>query len=478
MRQSEKAFALTDAGDATLTLHLTPKDRAASPWLHVPLDISCDTNALTIALSYAKTPNSVIDLGLLDTEASPFPTRTGFRGWSGGARNIVSITPDTATPGYVPGAIPWGRWHVMLGLYRIPAQGVSVTLRAATRVEAPLAPPRWPDAPAPALTPGWLRGDCHAHTFHSDAKGSAEQLLAAARRQSLDFLFLTDHNTMTGWNQAFRAGAEDMLLLPGMEVTTERGHANLLGATRWVDFRIERPGDIHVLAREAEAAGAVLSINHDKPPIPWSMPLPRITCMEVWHGRWEDGNAVTLARYDARLQAGLRITAIGGSDHHQPDSDSDMPDQGLGYPTTALHVKQADRQGVLNALRRGEAYVTESPTGPHLEMSVNGTPMGGALPSSAGKALDLTLRNAAGTWLMLIGDGSLVAEQPILSADWTGQIALPAGLKYVRAELRDGAAGAPMRCLGNPIYFRGAAEETGLSDPDKPIQPAHRGGTS
>ncbi|NWP75086.1 PHP domain-containing protein, partial [Escherichia coli] len=66
------------------------------------------TRRITVRLAYDKANRTVVDLGLFDPER--------FRGWSGGTRDRFTISASDATPGYLPGALPAGRWHVQLGV--------------------------------------------------------------------------------------------------------------------------------------------------------------------------------------------------------------------------------------------------------------------------------------------------------------------------------------------------------------------------
>ena len=50
--------------------------------------------------------------------------------------------------------------------------------------------------------------------------------------------------------------------------------------------------------------GGLLSINHDKPDIPWSHDWPEADCMEVWQHPWLAWNWVSLERWQQRLAAG------------------------------------------------------------------------------------------------------------------------------------------------------------------------------
>lgn len=68
----------------------------------------------------------------------------------------------------------------------------------------------------------------HTHTGASwDGAGRAGDLTAAAREAGLDLVFLTEHNNTTAWAWAGRR--EGVVLVPGIEASTESGHYLLLG---------------------------------------------------------------------------------------------------------------------------------------------------------------------------------------------------------------------------------------------------------
>ena len=68
--------------------------------------------------------------------------------------------------------------------------------------------------------PGWYRGDLHAHTLHSDGEWGTSSLVADARSRGLDFVTLSDHNTISGLAELDAAAGDDLLTIPGMELTT------------------------------------------------------------------------------------------------------------------------------------------------------------------------------------------------------------------------------------------------------------------
>ena len=130
----------------------TLEDRFASPWHYLPVEVPPGTGGLRVELDYDRTAGAVLDLGCLGPG--------GFRGWSGGARESFVITRDAATPGYLPGELESGTWQVMIGVHRVPPDGVGYRLTAQTATaaaalhpalgttRAPLAPPSPRDRPA------------------------------------------------------------------------------------------------------------------------------------------------------------------------------------------------------------------------------------------------------------------------------------------------------------------------------------------
>jgi hypothetical protein len=459
-----------------LTRRFTPADKARCPYAYLPLHVPAGTTRLDVTLDYAKAEDCIVDLGLADPRLGPFPAREGFRGWSGGARATFFLATDDATPGYVPGPMPAGEWQVILGLYRVPPEGVEVrvtaTLDSAPRATATLPGPR----PVVRRGAGWYRGDLHCHTFHSDAAGAPEVLHRAARQAGLDFLAVADHNTITQRRYFLPESSPDLLFLRAMEVTTAEGHANAFGTEGWVDFRMEAPGDAHAMAAEVHRQGGILSINHDKPDIPWQLDWPKADCMEVWQHPWLAWNWVSLERWQQRLAGGQRLPAVGGSDWHQP---AELRPEGpftLARPTTVLHLPELSETAVLEAMAAGRGYITEAPDGPHLELSIGATAMGGTARGGTpgihvrGAAGDLlTLHDATGeiARLQIPGDdvrlSPEVAPQGFLRAEIVAsanrdrllsdfRAAFPKGLPWGLSEAE--IARQPLRrALSNPIWL-------------------------
>lgn len=342
---------------------LTPEDRATSPYLTVPFEIPRAGGSLEIRLSYDRT-SGVVDLGCLGPD--------GFRGWSGGARDRAVLTEHAATPGYLPGKVEPGTWSVLLGLHRVPAHGLDVVVEidvpAAGPAEAEPAAPPVPERPPRRALPAdpgrtWLAGDFHAHSVHSDGTLGRGQLAALAAQAGLDVLAVTDHNTVSHHAGLAEMGAPyGLTLLPGQEVTTDRGHANAFGPISWVDFR--QPPDTWL--RRVTDEGGVLSINHPLAhDCAWHHPMDaRPPLAEIWHWTWQDTRWTgPLSWWNAW---GWDTVPVGGSDYHRPEQG-----RPVGVPVTWVAVDAApgdimSAELVLDALRAGRTAVSASRDGPVL----------------------------------------------------------------------------------------------------------------
>ncbi len=353
-----------DCGSATDVLirrHLTLEDQAEGPYVEVPFEVR-GARSLEVRLEYDTTA-AVVDLGCEGAQ--------GWRGWSGGAKSGFVITPQRASGGYVPGELEDGEWKVVLGLHQVPPQGVDVTvditLPATIDVEPePVAPRPEPGDPSErrrrlpsASGSRWLAGDCHAHSLHSDGRLSVRQLASYAVERGLDFLAVTDHNTVSHFPELAPAGAEyGITLLPGQEVTTARGHANAFGRIGWVDFR-RHPDE---WLTRIEDDGGFLSVNH---PIAddcaWQWPLSRRPShAEVMHSTW-------LARpTDTGMWAwwttwGTDVLPLGGGDFHRLE-DGHPP----GAPTTWVAAEGDSEEEIFAAVRDGRTALSAAPEGPLL----------------------------------------------------------------------------------------------------------------
>jgi PHP domain len=340
----------------------TMEHRFDSAWHYLPAEVRPGTAGLRVELEYDQASGAVLDLGCLGPG--------GFRGWSGGARSWFAITGDAATPGYLPGEIEPGEWQVMIGVHRVPPDGVRYRVTAqATGRAVGLLPAVAPAPPAPRERPPrrelpagsgrrWLAGDLHAHTVHSDGALTVSELAVLAVERGLDFLAVTDHNTVSHHAELAGAGRRyGITLLAGQEVTTDGGHAGALGEVGWIDFRREPDEWLDA----TQARGGLLSVNHPfAGHVSWTHPMRRRPPLaEVWHWSWLDKRwTIPFAWWLAWDTAAI---PVGGSDWHRPGSDAPP-----GCPTTWVECTGREPGEVLDGLRAGQVAISAERDGPVL----------------------------------------------------------------------------------------------------------------
>jgi hypothetical protein len=440
----------------TITRHFVPADREHGRYQYVPVEIAADVAELAIDLRFNDAGGtSVIDLGLFQ----PGPLTIGtsaFRGYSGGATRHVTIGWKSATPGYLPGPIPAGRWHVLLGLYKIAPDGVDVEIDVVTTTKMSAIFTDYVDVSPPVLPAGprWFSGGLHLHTVHSDGTIGPNALAAAARATGLDFIVITDHNNTT--HTLEHADSALPLRIVGEEITTPAGHANAWGlrAGAWIDFSVkpdepEAARIIGDLASATHAAGALFSINH---PVGecggcvWEHVIPdTLDAIEIWNGRVgpQDG---AIAIWDRLLQAGRHVTAVGASDWHRGADPIDAAAVRVFAPTLT-------ERDLLDAIRRGHVIVMrsahEAPPNVSARCGDRRAMPGDTLTcdSNDTAAIEVAMPPAESGRVDLVWNGARIASKPL-----NGAVAftLPQERGYARAHVyaRDGATIA----VTNPVY--------------------------
>ena len=440
----------------------------------LPFRVPAGTTSVTVEFAYTgKEQKSVIDLGIRD------PQR--FRGWSGGNKSRFTLTETWATPSYLPGPLPAGEWRLILGVPNL-RRDARAEYAATVTLEAGGAFHGFAEAPL-KTGPGWYRGDLHVHTGHSDG-GCASQngkrvpcplhrSLEAAAARGLDFVVVSEHNT-TSHHQALaelQGFFDDLLLIPGREITTFQGHLNVFGVTAPLDFQLgsERAPDLSRILDQVEAAGGLAVINHPNLPsgevcmgCGWTArtDFARIAAIEAVNGAISSGPLSGVGFWEKQLGEGRRITAVGGSDNHDPTLSGN---RAVGVPTTVVHADNLSHDAILAGLRGGHVFIDVEGTKDRLleiTARANGRSarMGDALATEAGDLVRLKVRvaGAAGGRLVIrSSDPRFAPPDPIAVETDDAALDIAFGVDgrrgWVRAEVQ-GPDGRPW-LIGNPIHF-------------------------
>ena len=329
--------------------------------------------------------------------------------------------------------------------------------------------------------PAWYKGDFHAHTHLSDGVLSPPDLLAHARAQGLDFFAITDHNIIDAYNQF--GDHDDMLIIQGTEVTMNYGHFNVFGISGKPDWLASLPTTMAAYKTQAESGereyapsdlmrltheqGLLNSINHPiLPPWDWldeETDLRHVDFVEIWNDPTWPGNVrgteEAVAIWTRWLNAGIRKTAIGGSDFHTPypapqKDGSIIAGNKLNEPTTHVYAIGLSEQSIMDGLLARHAWVTMGPTvafgaqidGRSLMIGEDAGGLDGQLQLQATAQADEQLT------LQVVRNGEIIIE-----AAGKEQVRLQASTKvqpdepaWFRIDIRDGQG--HYRAVTNPIF--------------------------
>lgn len=224
------------------------------------------------------------------------------------------------------------------------------------------------------LNKKWYKGDFHTHTIHSDGKLTPEEGMRQAEKMGLDFFVATEHHVLpTGWVKG------SALPIPGVEVTSSKGHFNALGPRTWIDWRtnqedggMETEKGIQRILDDVKKASGVRSLNHAMlKPWHWQFkdtPINLFDVMEIWNDPTYPANVLAteqaLVLWNKLWMDGHQIWGIGGSDAHLRPEESYVENgepSVIGDPATFVFADGLSASNILKGIKKGHVYVSRKP---------------------------------------------------------------------------------------------------------------------
>jgi predicted metal-dependent phosphoesterase TrpH len=471
-------FACAATGGAhTQTIH-GHFDVGVPDFVYVPVEVPAGVAQIDVSYSYnrptvpAGVPGNALDIGIFDERGTTLGKRAGFRGWSGGFRTSFSISNSDATPGYLPGPVNPGTWHVAFGPYTVAPSGLDWTLQITLSYgpPGPAFTPNYPPTSAKGRSRAWYRGDCHLHTVYSDGHRLPAEVAAGARAAGLDFITTTEHNTSSSHAVWGPYAGPDLLIITGEEATTRNGHYVISGlpAGTWIDWRYRaRDGELPRFLDQIHHDGAVAVAAHPFATClacSWKFGYAGMDAIEVWNGPWTPDDEAAVQMWN-----GMLVQAARGRERWLPamgDSDAHSVPQVIGLPHNVVLADDLTTGAVVAGLKAGRAWIAESSS---VDLTLTAT-SGGAtasigerLPVAAAEPVTVTCQVSGvpnGTVGFITDEGQTLTQT--LDATGTGTVTwktTAAVSAYVRAEIRhpitSPTADLPgaMAALTNPIFL-------------------------
>jgi hypothetical protein len=220
--------------------------------------------------------------------------------------------------------------------------------------------------------------DHHSHTNYSDGVLSINQNVEWHLAMGFNALAITDHNNMRHLEKIDKVKEEyakkDIIILSGIEWTTNRIHLNFLGVPNWepkIKYRVKEDDIINAI-NYAHDQGGVVVCNH----IPWSLyefhmkthPSREILLdwgidyIEIVNDDCLPENVYDKESYDFCLKHNGKIGMITGTDMHNPD---DLASGGV-HGWTLLNLKEITEEALMEELRKKKTKIIYSKT-PYLD---------------------------------------------------------------------------------------------------------------
>ena len=196
-----------------------------------------------------------------------------------------------------------------------------------------------------------LKIDLHVHTCYSrDSSITLKQVVSFAKKRGLDGVAITDHNTIKG---ALKLKTRDIIIVPGIEVSTLNGHLLGLNITTHIPAKLGIEETIDLIH---EAGGIAVAPHptafYKSPP---SRKVSSYDAVEVMNASAVPFSVLT--HYSRRFAEGLGLPQTGGSDSHY------APEIGAAYTVVKSgaavdEIVSAITKGNVSPLGRGISWKT------------------------------------------------------------------------------------------------------------------------
>jgi len=224
--------------------------------------------------------------------------------------------------------------------------------------------------------------DQHSHTIFSDGALTIKQNVEWHISMGYNALAITDHNDMRHLKEIDEVRKEyaekNVIILSGIEWTTDRIHLNFLGTSEWdtkISYKTKEDLIIEAI-KKAHDQGATVVCDH----IPWSLyefhmknhPSREtllewgVDYIEIINDDCKPENVYDQESYDFCLNHKNKIGMITGTDMHAPDGLA----SGGVHGWTLLNLIEFTEDALIEELRKKQTNFIYSKT-PYLDPGIH-----------------------------------------------------------------------------------------------------------
>lgn len=368
--------------------------------------------------------------------------------------------------------------------------------------------------PAPVLSKksGWYRGELQAHSRYNhvpvNGTESVAQLVRRAEKAKLDFLAITDRNTLAACSDpGFKS--DKVVLIPAMEWGSEKEGVALIYGMRTFPDIVHTRAEAQAVLRLVQAQGGIFAIAHPCfPTAPWRWGLQYVNAVEVWCRGWRDvppmhlnqlsaaskiqdqhgyvysiaaaaqidklsANGQAMVFWDNEVAHHLRACVIGGSNTASPK----VP---IAHPITYVYAREKSWPAILDGIRLGRTYVSSGINGPTIQFGAdlgkNGKidlGMGGVAPLGIKTELQIIVTRAKGKKIEVLRNGQPIIVQKIKDNGFIMKFAQkPLEYSAYRVQIiskptSQGFGDTNVLAISSPIYFENLIIVPRGLDPDR-----------
>jgi uncharacterized protein (TIGR03382 family) len=263
-----------------------------------------------------------------------------------------------------------------------------------------------------------------------------------AHARGLDFLNLSDHNTIS--QHALVAAQQPswpVLVLRSSEVTTYSGHGNGVGIHDYVDHRLGHDGRTMAnVIDDVAAQGGLFLVNHAALDLgtacigcawqhPDDVPWDEVSGIEVLTGGWNIGVLAftprVIAMWDMLEDQGHRLSAVTGSDDHNAGTNETSTGSPIGSPCTLVRADELSEAGIIAGVRDHHTIAQlRGPDDPLVALAMKtahgpAADVGDDVAGISEVELAVHVTAGSGTFLQVWRDGAKPAHQtPVTSDDF------------------------------------------------------------